>query len=114
MTAASRMDISADGKSNRRSQGNPPANFSAVGHSGRVGRSNVSAAHAPARGGTGQCRFRPASFDVLLEAESGGVGCMPNEKGRTSMGAKTEALARQFEGKARDAKDTRRKEREER
>ena len=36
---------------------------------------------------------------------------MPNDKGRTSMGAKTEALARQFEGKARDAKDTRRKER---
>src|SRR2546428_4717924 len=28
---------------------------------------------------------------------------MPDEKGRTSMGAKTEALARQFEGKARDA-----------
>lgn len=28
---------------------------------------------------------------------------MPNDKGRTSMGAKTEALARQFEGKARDA-----------
>ena len=28
---------------------------------------------------------------------------MPNEKGRTSMGAKTEALARQFEAKARDA-----------
>src|SRR5260370_41217718 len=38
-------------------------------------------------------------------------GCMPNDKGRTSMGAKTEALARQFERKARDAKDTRRKER---
>src|SRR5213596_1642613 len=36
---------------------------------------------------------------------------MPNDKGRTSMGAKAEALARQFEGKARDAKDTRRKER---
>jgi hypothetical protein len=31
---------------------------------------------------------------------------MPNDKGRTSMGAKTETLARQFEGKARDAKDT--------
>src|SRR5256885_17255377 len=28
---------------------------------------------------------------------------MPDEKGRTSMGAKTEALAKQFEGKARDA-----------
>jgi len=28
---------------------------------------------------------------------------MPDEKGRTSMGAKTEALARQFEEKARDA-----------
>jgi uncharacterized protein (TIGR03083 family) len=28
---------------------------------------------------------------------------MLDEKGRTSMGAKTEALARQFEGKARDA-----------
>jgi uncharacterized protein (TIGR03083 family) len=28
---------------------------------------------------------------------------MPDEKGRTSMGAKAEALARQFEGKARDA-----------
>jgi hypothetical protein len=28
---------------------------------------------------------------------------MPNDMGRTSMGAKTEALARQFEGKARDA-----------
>jgi hypothetical protein len=28
---------------------------------------------------------------------------MPVQKGRTSMGAKTEALARQFEGKARDA-----------
>ena len=38
-------------------------------------------------------------------------GCMANDKGRTSMGAKTKALARQFEGKARDAKDTRRKER---
>ena len=36
---------------------------------------------------------------------------MPNDKGRTSTGAKAEALARQFEGKARDAKDTRRKER---
>ena len=31
---------------------------------------------------------------------------MPHEKGRTSMGAKTEALARQFEGKARDAATT--------
>src|SRR3989442_14387121 len=41
----------------------------------------------------GQCRFRPASFDVLIEAESGGAGCMPDEKGRTSMGARTEALA---------------------
>src|SRR2546428_14103833 len=28
---------------------------------------------------------------------------MPGEKGRTSMGAKAEALARQFEGKTRDA-----------
>ena len=28
---------------------------------------------------------------------------MPDEKERTSMGAKTEALARQFEGKTRDA-----------
>jgi hypothetical protein len=28
---------------------------------------------------------------------------MPDEKGRTSMGAKMEAPARQFEGKARDA-----------
>ena len=28
---------------------------------------------------------------------------MPNDEGRTSMEAKTEALARQFEGKARDA-----------
>ena len=28
---------------------------------------------------------------------------MPNDKGRPSIGAKTEALARQFEGKARDA-----------
>ena len=28
---------------------------------------------------------------------------MPNDKGRTSMGAKTEALVRRFEGKARDA-----------
>src|SRR5881397_3265795 len=28
---------------------------------------------------------------------------MPDEKGRTSMGAKTEALAGQFDGKARDA-----------
>src|SRR6266436_2214917 len=36
---------------------------------------------------------------------------MPNDKERTSMGAKTEALASQFERKARDAKDTRRKER---
>src|SRR3989441_11821871 len=44
-----------------------------------------------------------ASFDVSVESESGGAGCMPDEKGRTSMGAKTEALARQFEGKTRDA-----------
>src|SRR5439155_7573519 len=38
------------------------------------------------------------------------VACR-TRRGRTSMGAKAEALARQFEGKARDAKDTRRKER---
>src|SRR2546428_562922 len=38
-------------------------------------------------------------------------GCMPNDKGRTSMGARTQAVARQFEGTARDAEDTRRKER---
>src|SRR5437899_5680335 len=38
-----------------------------------------------------------------MEAESGGAGCMPDEKGRTSMGARTEALAGQFDGKARDA-----------
>jgi len=30
-------------------------------------------------------------------------GCVPNDKGRTSTRATTEALARQFEGKARDA-----------
>src|SRR5207249_10788264 len=30
-------------------------------------------------------------------------GCVPNDQGRTSMRATTEALARQFEGKARDA-----------
>src|SRR5437879_4165554 len=55
------------------------------------------------RGGTGQCRFPPASFDISVETETGGAGCTPDEKGRTSMGAKTEALARQFEGKAQDA-----------
>src|SRR3989442_9266751 len=76
---------------------------SAVGHSGGVGRGSACTAQAPRAGGTGQCRFRPASFDVSVEAESGRAGCMPDEKGRTSMGAKTEALARQFEGKARDA-----------
>src|SRR6266404_2406695 len=36
---------------------------------------------------------------------------MPNDKERTSMGAKTEALASQFERKARDARSPRRKER---
>src|SRR5256884_5010320 len=54
------------------------------------------------RGGTGQCRFPPASFDISVETETGVAGCTPDEKGRTSMGAKTEALARQFEGKAQD------------
>src|SRR5207247_10422553 len=58
------------------------------------------------RGGTGQCRFRPASFDISVETETGGAGCTPDEKGRTSMGAKTEALARKFEGKGKDAEGT--------
>jgi hypothetical protein len=40
------------------------------------------------------------------KVESGGAGGMPDQKGRTSMGAKTEALAKQFEGKARDAAGT--------
>src|SRR2546422_8516379 len=50
------------------------------------------------RGGTGQCRFRPASFDISVETETGGGGWTPGEKGGASMGAKTEGLARQLEG----------------
>jgi len=38
-----------------------------------------------------------------VKAESGGAGCLPDEKGRISMRAKTEALARQLEGKTQDA-----------
>src|SRR5262245_5831115 len=57
----------------------------------------------PPRGGNSQCRFRPASFDILMDAESGGAGGKPHEKERISMGAKTEALAERFEEKARNA-----------
>src|SRR2546428_8564087 len=37
------------------------------------------------RGGTGQCRFPPASFDISVETETGGAGCTPGEKGGGSM-----------------------------
>src|SRR2546426_4177208 len=50
------------------------------------------------RGGTGQCRFPPASFDISVETETGGAGCTPGEKGGGSMRAKKEGLAREVEG----------------
>src|SRR2546425_12364160 len=36
------------------------------------------------RGGTGQCRFPPASFDISVETETGGGGWTPGEKGGAS------------------------------
>src|SRR2546422_11353077 len=55
------------------------------------------------RGGTGQCRFRPASFDISVETETGGGGCAPGEEGRATMGGEEGGLARHAEGEGQDA-----------
>src|SRR5215475_1121107 len=53
-------------------------------------------------GRMGRCRSRPASFDISRERVRL-TRDRPDEKGRRSMGAKTQALANQFDTKAREA-----------
>src|SRR2546426_12801767 len=55
------------------------------------------------RGGTGQCRFPPASFDISVETETGGGGCTPGAKGGASMPAEKEAPAKAVAGEGQGA-----------
>src|SRR2546422_5743938 len=43
------------------------------------------------RGGTGQCRFPPASFDISVETETGGGAWPPGGKGGDDQPRDTEA-----------------------
>jgi len=54
---------------------------------------------SPRRPLGGQCRFGQPRLNLRVEAESGGAGCMPDEKGGHPWERSGGRWAKQFEGK---------------
>src|SRR5256885_9790726 len=55
------------------------------------------------RGGTGQCRFPPASFDISVETETGGAGCTPGGEGGATLGGEAGGPAGPVAGEGPEA-----------